>query len=210
MRRASSDFCLGRAMRTAMSASRLNRSSLRLLSASSRTIPRWFSRKLASIGGSTSHPIISLAAIRTVPRSAWAPLDAVRRSAADAAAMASAWPTSSSAAGVAVSPCGERENSDSPRAPSSASMCRPTVGCVNASFLAAPDRLPSRATSRKVRNSSQPGSLSVIQNCITWIRIKAISFRSPDAILVGIRAAHEDNRDAVNLSRHDDHEAGRA
>ena len=72
-----------------------------------------------------------------------------------------------SAAGVAVSPCGERENSDSPRAASSASMCRPTVGWVSASFLAAPDRLPSRATSRKVRNSSQPGSLSVIQKCIT-------------------------------------------
>ena len=193
-----------------MSASRLSRSSLRLLNASSRTIPGWLSRKLASIGGSTSHPIISLAAIRTVPRSAWAPLDAVRRSAADAAAMASAWPMSSSAAGVAVSPCGERENSDSPRAASSASMCRPTVGWVSASFLAAPDRLPSRATSRKVRNSSQPGSLSVIQKCITQIRIKAISFKDATAILLGIPLANEDNRDADDLSRRDDHEAGRA
>jgi hypothetical protein len=180
-----------------------------LLSASSRTIPGWLSRKLASIGGSTSHPIISLAVIRTVPRSVSAPLDAARRSAADAAAMASAWPTSSSAAGVAVSPCGERENSDSPSAASSASICRPTVGWVSASFLAAPDRLPSRATSRKVWNSSQPGSFLVIQKCITYIRIKAISFREAVAILLGTRA-NEDNRDADDLSRHDDHEAGRA
>jgi hypothetical protein len=51
-----------------------------------------------------------------------APPDAVRCSAADALAIVSAWPTSSSAAGVALNPCGERENSDSPRAVSSASM----------------------------------------------------------------------------------------
>ena len=47
-------------------------------------------RKLARIGGSTSHPIISLAATRTVPRSALAPPEAVRRNAAEAAAMVSA------------------------------------------------------------------------------------------------------------------------
>src|SRR5208337_2441657 len=54
----------------------------------------------------------------------------------------------------------------SPSASSSASMRRPTVGWVSPSLRAAPDRLPSRTTSKKVRNSSQEGSRFAIRKCI--------------------------------------------
>ena len=52
---------------------------------------------------------------------------------------------------------GERANNADPSAASSASMWRPTVGWLRPSRRAAPDRLPSRATSTKVRSSSQFG-----------------------------------------------------
>ena len=100
------------------------------------------------------------------PRSTAASEDAERESAAAAAAIASPWGASASAAGVGVRPRGERVNSVRPSASSSASMCRPTVGWVSPSVRAAPDRLPSRTTSKKVRNSSQPGSRLPIQKCI--------------------------------------------
>jgi len=59
--------------------------------------------------------------MRTVPRASFAPPDAARLNAAEAAAMVSAWLTSSSAAGVGLRPCGEREDSDIPNPASSAS-----------------------------------------------------------------------------------------
>ena len=57
--------------------------------------------------------------------------------------------------GSASRPRGERVKSVRPSASSSASICRPTVGWVRPSRRAAPDRLPSRTTSKKVRSSSQ-------------------------------------------------------
>ena len=66
------------------------------------------------------------------------------------------------AASVGVRPRCERVNSASPSAASRASICRPTVGCARPSRRPAPDRLRSRMTSRKVRNSSQCGSRRVI------------------------------------------------
>ncbi len=140
----------GRTIRTAISASRRARSSLRLVSASSIAMPGCKARNAARIGGSTSQPMTSLAVTRTTPRSADASPEAARASAAgggghrfDMRRQRQRRRRSAS------SPRGERVNSVRPSAASSASMCRPTVGCVRPSRRAAPDRLPSRATSMK-------------------------------------------------------------
>ena len=108
------------------------------------------------IGGSTSPPTTSVAVIRTTPRTPPLRRKALRTSAAAAAAIASAWGPSASAAGVGVS---RRRTGE---------QCRAELGLqrldvaadrrlITPSRRAAPDRLPSRATSRKVRNSSQLG-----------------------------------------------------
>ena len=110
--------------------------------------------------------MISLAVTRTIPRSAAIAEDAERASAAAATAIASACGTSAFAAAVGLSPRGERVNSVAPSASSSPSMWRPTVGWARPSRRAAPLRLKSRATSRKVRNSSQSGSRPLIRNRI--------------------------------------------
>ena len=122
----------------------------------------------------------SLAVTRTVPRSAAASPDAVRANASAAAAIASACGVKASAAGVGVSPRRERVNSGEPSATSSASMWRPTVGCVSPSWRAAPDRLPSRATAMKVRNASQSGAIfCIIRKCISARHKYAITFMAP-------------------------------
>ena len=95
MRRATSALCVGRTMRTAMSASRRARSSLRLVSASSSAMPGWAARNEARIAGRTSQPTISLAVTRTTPRSA------ARLARGGRAA-------SAAAAAIIVSTCGAR------------------------------------------------------------------------------------------------------
>src|ERR1700722_7354952 len=157
MRRATRPLWVGRTMRTAMSASPRARSWLRLVTASSTPTPGLRARKPAKIGGSASEPMISLAVTRTTPRSAAVAEEAERASAAAATAIASA---------VGTSPRGERVNSVAPSASSSPSMWRPTVGWARPSRRAAPLRAKSRATSRKVRNSSQSGSRPPIRKRI--------------------------------------------
>ena len=94
---------------------------------------------------------MSLAVTRTVQRSVPASPDAARVIAAAATAMASAWGNKSSAAWVGIRPRWERVNNDKFRSASSVAMCRPMVGWVVARRRAAPERLPSRTTSRKLR-----------------------------------------------------------
>ena len=65
MRRAMRPLCVGRTMRTAISASRRAKSSLRLVSASSIAMPGCSAWNAARIGGSTSQPTTSLAVTRT-------------------------------------------------------------------------------------------------------------------------------------------------
>jgi hypothetical protein len=182
MRRATRPLCVGRTMRTAISASRRARSSVRLVSASSMAMPGCSAWNAARIGGSTSQPMTWLAVTRTTPRSALASPEAVRANAAAAAAIASACGASASAAEVGVRPRGERVNKADPSAASRASMWRPTVGWERPSRRAAPERLRSRATSMKVRSSSQLGGRRpAIRNRIADQHKYAIPFTSGGA-----------------------------
>src|SRR5271170_859190 len=174
IRRATSPLWVGRIILTAMSASPRARSWLRLLSASSIAMPGLRARKPANIAGSASAPMISLDVTLTTPRSIEAADEADRASAVAAAAIASACGTRAVATAVAFRPRGERVNSVAPSASSSASIWRPTVGWVRPSRRAAPLRLRSRATSRKVRSSSQAGSRRLIRKCIAGVDKYAI------------------------------------
>src|SRR6266849_709307 len=167
MRRATSPVCSGRTMRTAMSASRCNKSSVRLESTSSMTIPGCRSRKVARIDGSTSAPTTSLAVSRTVPRVSSALPEAVRTKAAEAISIASTCGTKSSASSVGLRPCCQRVNNATPSSLSNISMWRPIVGCVRPSARPAPDRLPSRTTARNERQRSQSMTPSDIRNLIS-------------------------------------------
>ena len=102
--------------------------------------------------------MIWLAVTRTTPRSRSPSAAAERASAAAAAAIASPWGASALAAGVGTRPRGDRVKSVTPSAASSASIWRPTVGCVSFSRRAAPESVPSPMTAKNVRSASHEGS----------------------------------------------------
>lgn len=77
-------------MRTAISASRFSTSWMRSVETSSITSSGWSRRNCASIGGSTSTAITSLAEMRTIPRTPAPWLAAARSNAAAALRSASA------------------------------------------------------------------------------------------------------------------------
>src|SRR5690606_26477620 len=187
--------CVGRAMRTATSASRRSRSSLRSDSASSRTIPGCCARRSASSRGSTQVPTISLAVMRTVPRAASRSPEAVRSSDSAATSIARACGTSDSASGVDASPWRERVNSGAPSPASSASTCRPTVGCVSANARAAADRLPVSSTVRKLRQWSQLCTALFIHFCMDQKQDSAIFNQQKPAY----RAGHRSTTNRRNL-----------
>ncbi len=134
-----------------MSASRRSRSSTAFDTTSSTASPACAARNPASTGGSRSIATTSLALIRTVPATSARPAEAARRSAAPAAAIASACGRIASAASVGDSPRWLRTKRRRPSAASSSSRWRATVGCVRPRARAAPESEPSSSTERSVR-----------------------------------------------------------
>ena len=117
------------------------------------------SRKRASIGGSTSHPIISLAATRTVPRSALAPLEAVRAAPPTRSPWSLHGPRVRAPPGLPSVPAASaRTATVRVRFPAHRYDARRSAGSAPA-FAPRPTGCRRATTSRKVRNSSQPGSL---------------------------------------------------